>query len=87
MCGNCCKLLVIDGKDYNEEGKHLLTLKRSFIRHIPEYDLFVMLSPCKHLSRLNKCEIYQDRPKICKKSPESLNWDTWHKICPECKLK
>jgi Fe-S-cluster containining protein len=68
QCGQCCKILV-----FNVPHKHMPSdEKRYYDYHNVKIervnrntDRYIVYAPCIHLTKDNKCDIFDTRPDIC----------------------
>ena len=74
QCGKCCRWLLIGIRDFREVDTDFV--KARGLKIVDVGDFYVALyatgPKCKHLGKDNKCKIYEDRPKSCKKYPQNL---------------
>ena len=81
QCGYCCRVIVIPNYGYD---KKLMKMKKEFKKKI-EYlnqTYYVISCTCKHLTKDNKCGINDEKPEICRKTPE--NNEFWRKLNKKC---
>ena len=75
QCGKCCKFIVLNISGMSEDHKIWLSHHE---KCTVEGETLTIKVKCKHLKRRNRkyyCDIYINRPEICKKAGEE-----------ECKL-
>lgn len=73
-CAKCCRALVI-APDYQDVSRlaaatctTTFDFKKKYMRRDFEGDLVFQQRPCPFLHS-NRCSVYEDRPKLCRKFP------------------
>lgn len=73
-CAKCCRALVI-APDYRDVSQlaastelSTLEFKKKYMRTDSEGDLVFRQKPCPFL-KSNRCSVYENRPKLCRKYP------------------
>lgn len=46
---------------------------------------FVITQPCPHIKLDGGCEIYSQRPRVCREFPNGMEASIWSKFCPLAK--
>lgn len=70
-CGNCCSnYLPLSNKEFNDLKNIIKKRKLKSNKRIFESNYY---HTCPFLNANNKCDIYEDRPMICKSF--TCNWD------------
>ena len=74
QCANCCRSLII-APDYPDisrlacaKGLTTQDFKRTYMRRDFEGDMVMKQKPCPFLKN-NRCSVYEDRPKLCRRYP------------------
>lgn len=74
QCANCCRSLII-APDYPDisrlacaTGMTTQDFKRAYMRRDFEGDMVMKQKPCPFLKN-NRCSVYEDRPKLCRRYP------------------
>ena len=82
----CCRYLVCST---NKDDNHKLDFWDTVgaVRYLETEDEYIYLhaNPCQHVGTKEqkyKCQIYEDRPQLCKDFPKEDLPRLWRSICP-----
>ncbi|MDY6800511.1 MAG: YkgJ family cysteine cluster protein [Bacteroidota bacterium] len=76
-CANCCKSIspTLYNKDIDKLAKHLKIKPSQFVEKYlyidDEGDYVFKETPCPFLLNNNYCQVYENRPKACRKYPHT----------------
>ncbi len=80
-CANCCTTIppIVNETDVRRITRHLglpiATFREKYLTKDEDGDQVINASPCPFLLTDNRCDIYEVRPKACRKYPHTDNFE------------